>query len=315
MTRRPPKATPAPTAEGAPAVCRSGVFQFAPNQKFSNGCVESRGLFWCKSGRGQFEVDGVTFPIEPNDLYVLPWGRCITYHPSATAPMFTSHVHLVPWYRPGGRWIANVPHERTEPEFGSHDRSDRAWPNLQGVVRLQLSAEEPLSRLIDYTVRWYMDSTREEAEARALGLLLVRELFRKASNPSPLNEPYPEELQRLLVHVDRGFHLGPRIGEMAGLVGRSRSHVLKLFRRYVGMSAKRFVIERQLRAARELLLSTTLPVAEVGRKVGLADPYHFSKLFRRHVGISPREFRLKNGPFSSPPKPSRHVSHPSAPRS
>ena len=196
--------------------------------------------------------------------------------------------------------------------FRSH-RRDVTWPELAGVVRLHLRAEEPLGRLIDYTVRWYMDSKREEAEARAVGLLLVRELLRKASQPATPNEPYPEELQRLIAHVDRGFHLGPRITEMAGLVGRSRSHVLKLFRRYIGVSAKHFVIERQLRAARELLLSTTLPVAEVGRKVGLADPYHFSKLFRRHVGLSPREFRLQNGPFSSPPRPNRHETQPRDP--
>ena len=300
--------------DGAPAVCRSGIFQFAPHQTFSNSSVESRGLFWCKSGSGEFEVDGVSFTIGPNDLYVLPWGRRITYRPSATTPMFTSHVHLVPWYRPGAPWIANIPHEPSEPEFGSPHRRDVAWPGLDGVVRLHLRAEEPLGRLIDYTVRWYMDSTRDESEARAVGLLLIRELFRKAAQPAIPNEPYPEELQRLIVHIDRGFHLGPRITEMAGLVGRSRSHVLKLFRRYVGQSAKRFVIERQLRAARELLLSTTLPVAEVGRKVGLTDPYHFSKLFSRHVGLSPREFRLQNGPFSSPPKASRHLTQPVLPR-
>jgi AraC family transcriptional activator of pobA len=95
---------------------------------------------------------------------------------------------------------------------------------------------------------------------------------------------------------------------LANLIGRSRSHVLKLFRRFVGMSAKRYVIERQLKAARELLLSTTLPVSEVGRSVGLTDPYHFSKLFCLHVGLSPRDFRLKHGPFPSRPKTSRHQS-------
>jgi AraC-like DNA-binding protein len=84
--------------------------------------------------------------------------------------------------------------------------------------------------------------------------------------------------------------------------------VLKLFRRHLGVSAKGFVIGRQLQEARELLLSTTLPISEVGKEVGLPDPYHFSKLFRRHVGLSPREFRANHGPFSTPPKPSSHRS-------
>lgn len=286
------------------------MFQFAAQQRFANGCVQSRGLFWCKSGRGEFEVDGVTYPLEPHDLYVLPWGRRISYRPSANAPMFTTHVHLVPWYRPGSPWVANVPHEPGEPQWNSPHRRDVAWPGLRGVVRLRMEADRPLARLIDYAVRWYVHSDRDETEARALGLLLVRELQRKAANTVAPAAQRPEELQRLLVHVERGFHLGPRIEEMAALVGRSRSHILKLFRRHLGVSAKRYVIDRQLREARELLLSSTLPVAKVGSAVGLPDPYHFSKLFRRHVGLSPREFRLRHGPFSTPPKPSRHRAEP-----
>jgi AraC-like DNA-binding protein len=259
-------------------------------------------------------VEGVTHRLEPYDLYVLPWGRRIAYRPSAEAPMFTSHVHVVPWYRPGARWVPNVPHERGEPEFDSADRRDARWQGLEGVVRLRVEADEPLGRLIDYVVRWYLQSPREEAEARALGLLLVGELRRTVSGGATRTTRRPEELERLLVHVERGFHLGPRIEEMAALVGRSRSHVLKLFRRHVGVSAKRHVINRQLREARELLISTTLPVAEVGKAVGLADPYHFSKLFRRHVGLSPRRFRVEHGPFSAPPAPSKHVVRPKRPK-
>ena len=298
----------------APAICRAGNFQFSERQTFVNGCVQSRGLFWCRSGRGTFEVDGVAHRLEPNDLYVLPWGRRICYRPSADDPMFTSHVHLVPWYRPGSRWVANVPHEFGEPEYDSPDRRDAEWPDLTGVVRLRMAADRPLARLIDYTVRWYLHSPRDEAEARALGLLLVRELRRKAALPAAQAASRPAELERLLAHVERGFQLGLRIEELAGLVGRSRSHVLKLFRRHLGVSAKQHVIDRQLHEARELLLSTTLSIAEVGRAVGLSDPFHFSKLFKRHVGVPPKEFRLANGPFASPPKPSHHRARPPGPQ-
>jgi AraC-like DNA-binding protein len=95
--------------------------------------------------------------------------------------------------------------------------------------------------------------------------------------------------------------------DLAAIIGRSRSHVLKLFRRHMSTSAKGYVIGRQLQEARELLLSTTLPIAEVGKAVGLPDPYHFSKLFRRHTGLAPREYRSKHGPFSTPPTPSSHA--------
>lgn len=292
---------------GGPALCRAGLFQFAARQEFTNACVQSRAFFWCKSGRGEFEVNGVKHRLEPHDLYVLPWNRRITYFPSVEDPMYTAHVHLVPWYRAGAKWVPNVPHERVDPEFDSVDRRDLDWPLPPGVVRLRTESDEPLGRLMDYAVRWYLQSKRDESEGRALGLLLKRELFRTAEKMVEPAESRPEELERLLVHIEKGFQLSPRVEDLAAIVGRSRSHVLKLFRRHLGVSAKGHVIGRQLREARELLLSTTLAVAEVGKAVGLSDAYHFSKLFRRHVGLSPREFRSQHGPFSSPPKPSSHL--------
>lgn len=301
------KATPEQTSQrNNPAVCRAGFFQFAPRQRFTNSAVQSRALFWCKSGYGQFTVNGVTYPLVPHDLYLLPWNRSITYLPSEREPMYTAHVHIVPWYRPGSPWVANVPHEPDEAEFNSRDRGDVAWPQLDGVIHLRAHADEPLGRLIDYAVRWFLQSEREEMEARALGLLLMRELLRTAAGLVTPMAARSEELNRLLVHIDRCYYLAPRIEELAGIVGRSRSHVLKLFRRHLGMSAKGYVIGRQMKEARELLLSTTLPISHIGKSVGLPDPYHFSKLFRRHVGLSPRDFRVEHGPFSTPPKPSVH---------
>lgn len=299
-------------AAGCPAICRAGYFQFAARQRFTNGCVQSRALFWCKSGKGEFDVNGVRYPLQPHDLYVLPWNRRISYYPSEREPMYTAHVHLVPWYRPGARWVANVPHERDEPEFDSPDRREAPWPFGSELMRLRVEAEEPLGRLIDYGVHWYLRSSRRESEARALGLLLTSELERALRAGPSHRETQPEELRRLLVHVDRAFPFAPTIKDLASMIGRSRSHVLKLFRRHLGLSAKGYVVGRQLREARELLLSTTLPVAEVGRAVGLPDPYHFSKLFRRHVGLAPRTFRAQHGPFATPPKPSRHRLEPPA---
>ena len=292
---------------GSPCVCRGGMFQFAAQQNFTNGCVQSRALFWCKSGRGEFVVDGANYRLEPNDLYLLPWNRQITYLPSAQEPMYTAHVHIVPWYRNGAKWVPNVPHEIDDAEFDSPDRRDVCWPKLEGVVRLHTQIDEPLGRLIDYSIRWFLQSKRDESEARSIGHLLVAEILRATESfGAPPTTSRPEELNRLLVHIDRGFHLAPRVDDLAAIIGKSRSHVLKLFRRYLSVSAKGYVIGRQLQEARELLLRTAQPVSEIGKAVGLPDPYHFSKLFRRHTGLSPRDYRAQHGPFSKPPKPSTH---------
>ena len=224
--------------------------------------------------------------------------------------MFTAHVHVVPWYRPGSPWIPDVPHETFETIFDSPDRSDLNWFDLDGVIRFRIDADQSLSRLFDYTTRWYTSSDRSELEARALGRLVVRELFRLKTMPSVATSARPDELKRLMNYVEETLHEGSTVEKMAEVIGRSRSHVLKLFRRHSGTAAKAFIVERQLREARELLLSTTLPISEVGQRVGQPDPYNFYKLFRRHVGLSPREYRNQQGPFALAPKPSVHQQDP-----
>ena len=298
----------------SPAVCRAGYFQFAANQHFVNERVQSRGLYWCKSGHGRFEVNGISYDLEPHDLYLLPWNRRIAYYPDPEDPMYSGHVHLIPNYRRGTKWIPNVPHKGGEVAFDSPDREDLDWPGFEGTSRLKIKADEPLGLLMDYAIRWYLQSHGDrETEARWLAQLIVGELFRKQSQGADLSSRLPEELERIVVHVNNGFHLSPTVSDLADLIGRSRSHVLKLFSKYMSISPKKYIIDCQIDEARELLLSTTKPIAEVGELVGLSDPYHFSKLFRRHVGIAPSEYRQRHGPFSAPPNTSNHRPFPAKP--
>lgn len=300
--------------EAAPAVCRAGEFQFAPLQAHTNNCVQSRALFWCKSGSGTFIVNGTKYAMERDDLYILPWNRKIEYFASTREPMFTAHVHIVPWLRPGADWVPNVPHEKDEPLFDSPDRADAEWPGFEGVTRLHIGAGSSLGRLINYTTCWFRESDRLEEEGRALGQLFVREIKRMSVRPAEEISRRPEELTRLLVHIERCFQQAPTVAQLATIISRSRSHVLKLFRQHLGISPKTFIIQRQMREARELLLSTTLAISEVAEKSGVPDQYHFSKLFRQFVGVSPREFRRREDILTSLREPSSHSTTPQSPK-
>ncbi len=296
------------------AVCRAGEFQFAAGQSHVNGCVQSRGLFWCKSGHGKFTVNGREYPLDPQDFYVLPWNRRIAYEARAREPMFTAHVHIVPWVRPGSPWTPNVPHEANEPLFNSVDRRDMPWPDLHGVVRLHVEAHSPLGRLMDYATNWFRYSFRAESEARALAILMLGELDRLLHTASLTDERRPQELTQMLVHLDRCLDDGPTVETLAGIIDRSRSHVLKLFQRHLGVSAKSYIIGRQIKAARDLLLTTNLPISEIGRRCGIPDPYHFSKMFRRNAGLSPKQFRSHGELAPTALKASQHSPIPARPK-
>jgi AraC family transcriptional regulator of arabinose operon len=81
------------------------------------------------------------------------------------------------------------------------------------------------------------------------------------------------------------------VPELAAMAGLSTSHFAALFRASAETSVKDYLKRLRSARARELLLTTRLPVAEVAAAVGYDDALYFSRQFRAVNGLSPREFR------------------------
>jgi transcriptional regulator GlxA family with amidase domain len=68
-------------------------------------------------------------------------------------------------------------------------------------------------------------------------------------------------------------------------------HFARAFRTSVGMPPHRYLVERRVARARELLASTNMPLAEIALAAGFSDQSHFARRFREHVGTTPRAYR------------------------
>lgn len=88
-------------------------------------------------------------------------------------------------------------------------------------------------------------------------------------------------------------HLGDRIAlaELASAGSVSRAGVSRMFRQHLGTSPMTYVAQQRMQRARVLLDETDLTVAQIGRAVGFADPYHFSRRFAAVVGRPPTSYR------------------------
>ncbi|MFT3696541.1 MAG: AraC family transcriptional regulator [Kofleriaceae bacterium] len=79
--------------------------------------------------------------------------------------------------------------------------------------------------------------------------------------------------------------------QLAAEAGISKYHFTRLFRQKVGMTPYRFVQETRLAVAREMLVSTDLPIAEVGARCGYPAASHFATAFSSRYGMSPAAVR------------------------
>ena len=78
---------------------------------------------------------------------------------------------------------------------------------------------------------------------------------------------------------------------IAALCCMSRTKFYTAFKEATGVSPRAWREFQQLLRAQFLLQSTSLPVAEIVRQLGLGDPFYFSTRFRRFCGQSPTEYR------------------------
>jgi transcriptional regulator GlxA family with amidase domain len=88
-------------------------------------------------------------------------------------------------------------------------------------------------------------------------------------------------------------HLRDRVtvAGMAKAASCSVRHLRRLFREVLGMSPKRWLIERRLQKVAHLLTQTDLPLKAIAAECGFDDLPHFHRLFRRRFGQSPAQFR------------------------
>lgn len=98
--------------------------------------------------------------------------------------------------------------------------------------------------------------------------------------------PLERALRYLEERVDGNVH----VGELAAMVGVSPSHLAALFRDATGGGVIAHHLALKMARARHLLDTTDLPVAEVGRRVGIDDPFYLSRRFRLTPGVAPSAY-------------------------
>jgi transcriptional regulator GlxA family with amidase domain len=94
-------------------------------------------------------------------------------------------------------------------------------------------------------------------------------------------------------HVIKNIATPLSLRDMARRAGMSRFAFIRKFKRLTGRTPMEDLRLIRLNEARNLILSTGLPLKAIAPAVGIGDEYQLSKLFRRYFGISPRQMRSK----------------------
>ncbi len=94
----------------------------------------------------------------------------------------------------------------------------------------------------------------------------------------------------LRAHLDGSV----RLADLARECELSVSHFARAFKASFGMSPHRWLVQRRIERAQQLIAETDLPLAEVAVQSGFKDQAAFTRTFRRIVGMPPGSWRREH---------------------
>ncbi len=136
-----------------------------------------------------------------------------------------------------------------------------------------------------------------ESLATALAISLIRDhssLGRKAARKAARERGggLPRRaLKEVIDYIGDNLEKDLTLAEMAGVAHMSPYHFSRLFKESTGLTPHRYVIERRVQRAEELLGSSALPIAEIALLCGFANQSHLNRHFKRLLGVSPKALR------------------------
>ena len=121
---------------------------------------------------------------------------------------------------------------------------------------------------------------------------LMTDFHQTAILPAALNSQLvPAYLLKVRKHFEEHYALSFVLDDVVEWHGVSKYKFSHDFKQFYGKPPLQFLNELRIQHAKDFLLTTNIPVHEVGSAVGIDNTNHFIMLFKRHTGVTPLQFR------------------------
>jgi AraC-like DNA-binding protein/mannose-6-phosphate isomerase-like protein (cupin superfamily) len=172
------------------------------------------------------------------------------------------------------------------------------WSNYRPGMPLEIKDEK--GRLGELTEWLWSERHARFQDAGAFRQQLLRSLVCEYLRLSEQSGWQPQELdpQNPIVHNVSKFireHMSEHftLDDLAAQAKMSKFYFARAYRTLTGLSPMDHARLIRLEAARELLLTTNLPLKSIAPKVGFASEFHLSRLLRARLGVGARQIRAR----------------------
>lgn len=259
-------------------------------------------IYFFLSGNVQYNIEDRSYMMTPGDVLLI---SPMELH----QPVFgQSHLH----YERYVLWINKQYLDSLSTPGQEFNRCfDTTLPGHSNLLRPAGISREYLTFLMEQ-IRTEQFSRKPYSEVAALTYLvqLLITLNRMAiQNKGEGQIKAPESvIYNILSYVNEHYQEDLSLDDLANRFFLSKYHLSREFQRLVGTSVHRYIIQKRLAMAKQML-SEGQPSAEVYQRCGFGDYSSFYRAFKSEYQISPKEFvrRLKENGIREDPLPKRFL--------
>jgi two-component system, response regulator YesN len=103
-----------------------------------------------------------------------------------------------------------------------------------------------------------------------------------------------ETIRKAITYIDQHLKEELTLKEVAAQVHLNPSYFSVLFKEQVKLNFSEYVTRRRIQRAKELVISTTLPINEIAEMAGYKTSKYFIKIFKEMEGMTPSAYRKTN---------------------
>jgi AraC family transcriptional regulator len=206
---------------------------------------------------------------------------------------------------PGGsstRWTLTQPATSLLLRLSPQILNDTAESMNLGTQNTQLAPAIHIRDPQIECIGWMMQAEDHDAYpggrifADSLAVALAARLFavqsRKPATDPATGPGLPAwRLRHVIDYVEAHLDSDLTLAELAAVAGFSLSHFKTLFRQAMGMPVHRYVMERRLNRARQLMMEGKRSMTDIALETGFAHPSHLARSMRRVLGLSLTQIR------------------------
>lgn len=230
------------------------------------------------SGGGEYFIGGQAYTVRPGDLVFFNAGVA---HDQRTTPGEAQTSY--------GLAVTGFTNEGCRPNCLLPDDANPilsvgaclpSFENLFALLQEQLEKELPG---YEHTVHYLTQAI----------LAQIKELLNQRPDPT-VNRDVDEIplATRVRAYLDENFCEDMSLQALSERFNISSYYLAHIFKDQFGYPPLQYILRRRIGLAQTLLITTNLPVGEIGARVGYYNPSHFNLIFTKNVGISPRKYRL-----------------------